>query len=332
MTLPSVDVNLFVRNGAATIGAAIESVLAQTWPALTLTVIDNASTDATVAIVQRYMAEVPRIRLLRRHVDAGLAANCARAFAEGEADFVMPKTADDLLAPDFVAQVMAVMLEHPGCAMCHAGGAVFTGTGQLRHLYPETHCLHAIGTDPPARAQHVMARYTSAPSFWGIFRRRATERLARFRLMAGWDHAVLAELALHGEIRHVPAPLYLRRDGGKPVPQIARAATEAAQHGLPHDDPLADLSWMTPLITTVHAHLEIFAVARAPLAMRQALMAATPRIFRARWGPRMQAEAAAFAAALPQLRAVPGGWRQRQIAAVQAAIAAVLAEADAAVA
>lgn len=322
--LPRVDVNLFVRNGAATIGAAIESVLAQTWPALTLTVIDNASTDATAAIVRGYMAEVPHLRLLRARVDAGLVANCARAFAHGEADFVLPKTADDLLAPDFLARTMAVMLAHPDCAMCHAGAVVFRDDGHVQQAYPEQHRLHAIGADPVARAQHVMARYTSAPSFWGVYRRASAERLARFRYGAGWDHAVLAELALYGEIRHVPEVLYLRRGGGKPVAQIARAATEVAQRGLPFDDALADLTWTTPLITTAYAHVETFAVARLPQPQRAALMAAAPRIFRARWDKLLRQEAAAFRAALPRLRAVPGAWRERQIAAVLAAIATVL--------
>ena len=331
-TPPTVDVNLFVRNGAATIGAAIESVLAQSWPALTLTVIDNASTDATVAIVHDYMAEVAWIRLLRGRADIGLTGNCARAFGHGTADFVLPKTADDLLAPDFVARIMAVLLAHPGCAMCHAGGVVFGADGRVRLAYPEAHRLHAIGADAVARAQHVMARYTSAPAFWGIYRRDVTERLARFRGTAGWDHAVLAELALYGEIRHVPEPLYLRRDGGKPVARIAREATEAAQRGLPTDDALAALHWMTPLLTTAFTHVGLFAVARLAAPQRAALMAAAPRIFRARWAAQMQAEATAFHAALPRLRAVPGPWRAQQIAAVLAAIATVLPDAAAAAA
>jgi len=323
---PLVDVNLFVRNGESTIGAAIESVLAQTWRNWTLTVLDNASTDATAAIVGSYMREDARIRLRRSRVDLGLTENCARAFAQGEADFVMPKTADDVLAPDFMARVMEVMLAHPGCAMCHAVGVVFTGEGSVRQVYPEAHRLHAIGADPVARGQHVMARYTSAPSFWGIYRRDAVERLARFRQAAGWDHAVLAELALYGEIRHVPAPLYLRRDGGKPVARIAWAATEAAQRGLSNDDSLAPLHWMTPLITTAFAHVGTFAVARLPEAQRAALMESAPRIFRARWGSLMRREAEAFRAALPRLRTVPGAWRARQIAEVLAAIDAVLPE------
>ena len=330
---PTVDVNLFAYNAEQTIGAAIESVLAQDWPALTLTVIDNGSTDGTCDVVAGYAAAAPALRLYRARANGGAVVNCQRAFAFGDADFVLPKTADDLLAPDFVAQTMAVLLAHPSCAMCHAGGLIFDGALQVRALYPATHALHAVGDDPVARARQVMARYTSAPSFWGIYRRAAVDLLGPFRYRAGWDHSVLAELALYGEIRHVPEPLYWRRDGGKPVAQIARGCTEAAQRGLPLSDATTDLRWRTPLITTAYAHLETFAVARVTEAQRVALMADAVAIFRSRWLAPMQTEAQAFAAILPTLLARAAGeaeplagWMRRQIADAAGAIAALLPE------
>jgi hypothetical protein len=332
--LPVVDVNLFVRNGEATIAQAIESVLAQTWPAIRLTVLDNASTDTTCEIVRGYQRDLPSLGLVESRADLGLMLNCMRAFAHGDADFVMPKTADDVLAPEFVERAMAVLLAHPDCAMCHAAAAVFTGGGTVCEVYPPAHWLHAVDPDPLARSHHVMTRYTSAPSFWGVFRRDAVARLARPGFAAGWDHALLAELALYGEIRHVPEPLYWRRDGGKPVARIARAAAEAAQRGLAIDDGLADLRWMTPLITTAHAHVERFAVTRLPAWQRVLLMEDAPGIFRGRWGPLLRCEANEFLAARPALEAeasdIPGplgAWRRKQIADVVAQIATVLPEA-----
>jgi hypothetical protein len=332
--LPTVDVNLIVYNSADTIAAAIESVLAQTWPAWTLTVIDNGSTDGTVEVVRQYQQNLPALRLYRARANGGGVANCQRAFTLGDADFVMPKTADDLIAPSFIEQAMAVLDQHPDCAMCHAGGLVFVGDGTVRQVYPEVHRLHAVGPDPCERARHVMARYTSAPSFWGVFRRAAADRLSHFRYRAGWDHAVLAELALYGEIRHVPETLYFRRDGGKPVDRIAQASTEAAQRGHDFREDATDLCWMTPLITTAFTHVETFAVARLPLAERMALMEDAGRIFRARWMPFLRREAAAFQAARPALAAAASaaeGWRQawlwRRIAEVDAVIATILPEA-----
>ncbi len=327
---PAVDVNLLVYNARDTIGAAIESVLAQTWPNLTLTVIDNASTDGTPDVVARYIARRPDIVLHRARANAGGMVNCQRAFTLGAADYVLPKTADDLIAPEYVARAMAVLLEHPDCAMCHAGGLVFTGDGTVRGAYPEMHRLYAVGDNARARAAHVMARYTSAPSFWGVYRRAAVDRLARFRYGAGWDHVVLADVALQGEIRHVPEPLYWRRDGGKPVDRIARESTETAQRGLDADDAFAELSWLTPLISTAYAHVALFAVARCELAERAALMDDAVRIFRGRWLPAMRREAESLAAALDSRRVTGAGaaaaWRRSRIARLMDAVRTILPE------
>jgi glycosyltransferase involved in cell wall biosynthesis len=300
-THPCVDVNLFVYNGAQTIAAAIDSVLAQTWPAFRLTIIDNGSTDDTLNIAQAYADRSDNVSIHRNRANAGAVLNSQRAFWLGDADFVMPKTADDLLAPDFIERIMMDLAAHPDCAMCHAAGLVFTGPGIVRQTYPPEHNLHAIGPDRIERARHVMRRYTSAPSFWGIYRRTVTDRLARIPYRAGWDHAMLAELALYGEIRHVPDTLFWRRDGGKPVQHLAPACTEYAQRGLDVNDPLAELRWRTPLITTAYAHVETFALARLPLTERRTLMQDASDIFRARWSPLLHQEAQAFRNALPAL-------------------------------
>lgn len=298
---PLVDVNLFVHNGAATLAAALDSVLAQTWPSLAVTVIDNASTDATAAIASSYAAADRRVTLRSNRANTGPVMNCQRAFWAGNADYVMPKTADDLLAPDFIAEVMDVLLAHPSTAMCHAAGLVFDAGGSVRSVYPAEHRLNAVGEDPLERARHVMTRYTSAPSFWGIYRRAAIDRLATIPYRAGWDHVVLAELALYGEIRSIESLLFWRRDGGKDVGLLARGCSQYTQRGLGLDDALAELRWRTPLVTTAYAHVEQFAVARLDATDRRRLMADVPQIFRTRWMPMMQHEAARFRTDLPAL-------------------------------
>ena len=328
---PEVDINLFVRDGAATIEEALDSVLTQSWTALRLTVIDNASTDATPAIAARVAARDRRVRLHRNRADVGPVLNCQRAFWFGAADFVMPKTADDLLAPDAVAELMERMLARPGLAMCHAAGLVFGDDRQVRHVYPPEHLLDAAGPDPVSRACHVMEHYTSAPSFWGIYRRAAVDRLAPLPYRPGWDHAVLAELALYGEIGHAAPLLFWRRHGGKDVAALARGCSAFTQRGLGLDDELADLFWRLPLVGTAYAHVERFALARIGAAERRALMASVAPIFRRRWLALMRREADGFAAALPALAArlaasegVARLWGGRQLREAMDALAALL--------
>lgn len=174
----TVDINLFVYNGEATVGPVIESVLAQTWPAVTLTLIDDGSTDRTPEILAGYAGQYPRIRLKHNRCNGGAIASFQRALWFGNADFVMPKSGDDMIAPDFIESLMGVLQAHPEAAMCHAAGLVFRGDDTIVGYYPPAHCLDAVGATPLARARHVMARYTSSPSFWGVYRRAAVDRLS----------------------------------------------------------------------------------------------------------------------------------------------------------
>jgi hypothetical protein len=331
---PTVDVNLFVYNGAATVGAAIESVLTQTWPDVALTLIDDSSTDDTFEILQGYATQHAAIRLKRNRRNGGAIANFQRAFWFGDSDYVMPKSGDDLIAPTFIEQLMEVLLSHPNCAMAHASGLIFRGANEVESYYPPEHCLLAVG-ERSERTRHVMSRYTSSPGFWGVYRRDAVDCLAPIRYRAGWDHVTLAELALYGEIRHVPEPLYWRRDGGKPVSRLARSATAQAHTGLSFDDPLAEQRWRTPLITTAYSHMEMFADCRLPGAERLGLMREVAAIFRKRWLPWMQNEAASLKSELPAMLArlrdaepVQARWMARALLEALQGVAAIVPEVD----
>ncbi len=197
--LPTVDVNLFAFNSVETVSAAIDSVLRQTWPAVSLTLIDDGSNDGTTELLIEYAVQDKRIRLKRNRHNGGAVAAFQRAFWHGDADFIMPKSGDDLIAPDFIERAMRILLNESACMMCHGAGIVFAGAGDVRGAYPPEHRLLATGGDAVARARHVMERYTSSPSFWGVYRRAAVDRISPIRYRAGWDHVLLAELALVGE-------------------------------------------------------------------------------------------------------------------------------------
>lgn len=327
-----VDVNLIVHNSALTVGLAIESVLSQTWSALRLTVIDDGSTDHTPQVVAYYADQDARVSVKRNRCNGGAVANFQRAFWIGDADFVMPKSGDDVLAPTFIAELMELLLTNPNCAMCHAAGLIFRND-RVAGEYPLAHRLHAVDPDPCARARYVMSRYTSSPSFWGIYRRSAVDRTSRIHGGAGWDHVFLAELALAGEIRHVPELLYWRRDGGKPVLDLARAATQQAQNGLLPDDELGDQLWRAPLITTAWQHIRMLATARLPLQSRRQLIAEVPEIFRRRWLPLMRQEAECFRAQVPgllnsiaRLQTADARWQLHQLMQLRDACAAIVPE------
>jgi len=104
---PAVSVCIPAYRGAAHIGEAIESVLAQTFTDFELVVIDDASPDDTAQVVMRYRD--PRVRLVRNESNAGVQANWNRCLelARGRYFKLLPQ--DDLLAPECLAREVEVL-------------------------------------------------------------------------------------------------------------------------------------------------------------------------------------------------------------------------------
>jgi glycosyltransferase involved in cell wall biosynthesis len=93
---PRFSVVIPAFNSAATLARAVESVLAQTWPAHEILILDDASTDATPAIAKSFGE---RVRHLRRDVNAGVSAARNRGAEEATGDWLAFLDADDWYFP-----------------------------------------------------------------------------------------------------------------------------------------------------------------------------------------------------------------------------------------
>ena len=99
--MPSVSVIIPVYNGAGSIARALQSVAAQSVPALEIIVVDDGSTDATRQSVESFVTRVPIQYRLQEHRGAGAARNLGVALARG--DWVAFLDADDTWYPDKLA-------------------------------------------------------------------------------------------------------------------------------------------------------------------------------------------------------------------------------------
>ena len=110
---PLVSILMPAFNSSATIGCALESLLAQTYRNIEVLVVDDASTDRTSEIVADIAARDPRVRQLVMSVNSGpfVAKNHAMAMARGE--FVTNQDSDDWAHPEKVATAVATLLGAP---------------------------------------------------------------------------------------------------------------------------------------------------------------------------------------------------------------------------
>jgi len=108
---PRVTVLLPVRDGAAYVGAAVESVLAQTYADFELLVVDDGSTDGTPEVLAGFAD--PRLRVLRNEENEGLVPSLNRGLAEARGAYLARIDADDRCLPRRLERQVAVLDAEP---------------------------------------------------------------------------------------------------------------------------------------------------------------------------------------------------------------------------
>jgi succinoglycan biosynthesis protein ExoU len=101
-----VDVIIPAWNAAATIERSVRSALEQTVPTRVI-VVDDASTDDTFAVA-RAIKDDERLVVLRQDRNLGPAAARNAAIARGDSPWIALLDADDHLAPDRIAAMLAL--------------------------------------------------------------------------------------------------------------------------------------------------------------------------------------------------------------------------------
>lgn len=96
-------------NAARWLAETLESALAQTWPACEIIVVDDGSTDTSVAVAQSFAGRGVQV-LTQPNAGAAAARNAGLRRARGA--YVQFLDADDLLAPDKIERQVRLLQAH----------------------------------------------------------------------------------------------------------------------------------------------------------------------------------------------------------------------------
>lgn len=105
-----------VRNRAQQVSATLGSILAQTYRPLHVVLVDNASTDATVSVLEAWKRENEEAGLkidVLCESKPGASAARNRGLSAVDTEWVMFFDSDDLMAIDHVERAMEVLRENP---------------------------------------------------------------------------------------------------------------------------------------------------------------------------------------------------------------------------
>lgn len=156
--MPTVSVVVPNYNHAQLLPRCLEAILAQSPAPLEVIVIDDASTDDSLEVIERHARASPLLRVVRNAANQGVIAGMNQGLALARGDCVLFAAADDHLLPGFLEKSVAMLDRHPAAALCcsigdwhevRSGLQLHVGTGmgeRAAYLAPaECEALEARG-------------------------------------------------------------------------------------------------------------------------------------------------------------------------------------------
>ena len=198
-TVPTISVLMSVYNGQEYLAEAMDSILTQTFGDFEFIIIDDGSTDESIAMVQDYAKRDSRI-VFKARENKGLPATLNEAARMARGEYLARMDPDDVAMPDRFAKQIAFMREHPDVACVGSRVILIDPYG-----VPYNH------TDHPLTHEEI-DRDLLAGSGWSIVHPAAFMRKSMLE-KAGWynesyrtsqDFELWLRMAEIGKLANVP--------------------------------------------------------------------------------------------------------------------------------
>ena len=219
---PEISVCMPVFNAGPFLEASIESVLSQSVENFEFLIIDDASTDTTPDILDRFRRGDCRVQLLRNDRNRGVTVSLKRAIAAARGSLIARQDADDLSLPGRFAAQLRALRERPEL------GVVGTWT---RYVGLE-------GREPgtwrtpcePMLVRWCLSFGTAISHPTAMMRRRTLAEHGDYAsgVRYAQDYELWARLAPRVPMANVPAEYYCRRVHGEAIGARKGAEQEAA--------------------------------------------------------------------------------------------------------
>lgn len=214
--MPLVSVGMPVYNAARLLREGLDAVCKQSFREVEILVSDNASTDATPAILAEYASRDERVIVVRQTRNIGMTDNFTAVLEAARAPYFLWRAYDDLSDPRYIETLHALLSSRADCAL--AVPAVvrrsLDGTVTSTQTYPRD--LGRLTSMERIRRQ---LRSVQSGWFYGLYRtediRRAwAEAIAGYGYTWGRDHLVLLPFILNDRIDGTDEATFIQRETG----------------------------------------------------------------------------------------------------------------------
>ena len=136
--LPTLSVVVPNYNHGHYLEHTLPALARQSFQPLELLVLDDASTDNSVEVINRLAVQYPVIRLVQNEKNLGVMPNLNKGIGLARGDYIFISSADDLVQPGFLEKSLRLLAMHPqaglSCTVCQwryegSGLSWYMGTG-----------------------------------------------------------------------------------------------------------------------------------------------------------------------------------------------------------
>jgi glycosyltransferase involved in cell wall biosynthesis len=223
---PRVSLGVPLYNAERYLEGCLDALLAQDYQDFEIIVSDNASTDRTWEICQRYAAADPRFRLYQNPRNFGGHVNYARVAQLARGELFKWVAYDDVCLPEFLSTCVAALdSAGPQAVLAYPRTMLIDEAGTVIGPYADR--LDLRDHRPWRRVAGVARNINLCHAHFGVFRLSALRRTGMIRPFLSSDYTLVAEVARLGEIHEVDRSLFLRRMHGASSRQ-AKGSTPAS--------------------------------------------------------------------------------------------------------
>lgn len=211
MSLPSLSVILPNFNHARYLGGALDAILSQSARACEVIVVDDASTDGSVAIIEEFARRDGSVRLIKNLKNLGNVGSTAVGLRECSGEYVYNAAADDLVLPGFFENSLQLLSRYPQAGLCCAWPSTMVGDSHQIHANPVNWSDRPCYLTPEELANLIHTNII--PGHASIVRRQAFDAvggyLERLRWHSDWYSSMT--IAFRHGICFIPETLAIMR-------------------------------------------------------------------------------------------------------------------------
>jgi hypothetical protein len=210
MSGPLVTIGVPVYQGQDDLPTTLECLRTQSYSNLDVLISVDAADQTSAHACEPFLRGDPRFRMQIQPSRLGWAGNTDWTMRERRGVFYIFQQHDDQVSPTYVADLVEAALRYPDAAICYAEVQSRGVTSQVMRGVP------LLG-DPVERVLTCL-KFMDHAAFRGLIRGTALARTSGLLLSDfdpfdsyGTEMRFLMELALLGEFRFVPGPIYYKR-------------------------------------------------------------------------------------------------------------------------